>query len=44
MKKVLVYGFGRLIGGIENFYINYYNHLDKKDYQIDFISKDKSII
>lgn len=37
MKKIVVFGFTNLIGGLENFYMSFYRRLIKEDFQIDFI-------
>lgn len=37
MKKVLVFGFTNLIGGIENYYMSFYRIIKDMGYQIDFV-------
>ncbi len=43
MKKILCFGMSNNLGGIENFIINYYRKLNKKEFQMDFVKTQNNI-
>lgn len=44
MKKVLVFGFTDTIGGVETFFMTYYNKFDKEKYQFDFVTVYENMV
>ncbi|MEI5991355.1 hypothetical protein A5881_002890 [Enterococcus termitis] len=37
-KRVLIFGMSNLLGGVETYMLNYYNHLDHSKIQVDFVT------
>lgn len=43
MKKVLVFGIAKDIGGIETFFHNYFQHINKNNFHFDFVAPQGSV-
>ena len=43
MKRILIIGLGKTVGGVEVSFHNYYQHLSLRKYKFDFVTTDETI-